>query len=68
MMEILVTLKEVYGSRAVYPACEKAEEFAAIAETKPLTDRTIESVKRLGYTVTIARDLYYEVDHSGEAL
>lgn len=51
--EIFVTLKDVYGVRKVYPACEKSRLFADIAGTTTLTDQNIARIKALGYTVTV---------------
>jgi len=52
-MEILVTLKNVYGNDTIYPACPKAETFAKLAGTKTLTLDTIKLIKVLGYTVSV---------------
>jgi hypothetical protein len=35
-MEIIVQIKEVYGNKLVYPVCDKAKEFAYIAQTKTI--------------------------------
>jgi len=53
MNTILVSIKEVYGMRNVYPVCETAKLFAQIAETKTLTPRTLEHIKTLGYAVQV---------------
>lgn len=54
-MEILVTLKSVYGRDTVYPACPKAQTFAALAGTKTLQPHTLRLIKDLGYTVTVSQ-------------
>lgn len=50
---IWVTIKNVYGNERIYPACEKAELFARLTESKTLTDRAIGRIKDLGYTVEV---------------
>lgn len=52
-MEILVEIKSVYGNDTIYPACEKASLFCAIAGTKTITDQTKNLIKKLGYTITV---------------
>lgn len=52
-MEIFVTVKDVYGVRKIYPACDRAQKFARIAGTKTLTNEAIEAIKALGYTVSV---------------
>jgi len=53
-MEIIVTIKNVYGTETVYPSCPKGQVFAKIAGTKTLTLDTIKLIKALGYTVSVA--------------
>jgi hypothetical protein len=50
-MHIKVTLKNVYGTEILYPACDKAKHFAALAKTKTLTWASIKLIKALGYRV-----------------
>lgn len=52
-MEIFVTVKDVYGVRKIYPACDRAQAFARIAGTKTLTNEAVEAIKELGYTVSV---------------
>ena len=52
--EITVTIKTVYGSDLVYPACPKAQTFAALAGTKTLKPHTLRLIKELGYLVSVA--------------
>ena len=49
-MTITVQIRNVYGTDTVYPACDKARAFAAIANQKTLTRTTIEQIKALGLT------------------
>ncbi len=50
-MQITVQLKTVYGETKVYPVCEKARAFAALAGTKTLTPEALAHIKALGFLV-----------------
>lgn len=52
-MNIIVEIKNVYGSTQIYPVSQEAKIFARIAGTKTLTGTTISLVKQLGYEVEI---------------
>ena len=52
---IQVTVKDVYGSRAIYPACDTAKLLAKLAGTKTITTQALETIKQLGYTVEVAQ-------------
>lgn len=52
-MEIIVTIKNNYGTETIYPSCPKGQTFAKIAGTKTLTLDTIKLIKALGYTVSV---------------
>jgi phage replication-related protein YjqB (UPF0714/DUF867 family) len=52
-MTIQVTIKNVYGNRLIYPACNKAKAFANLTGKKTLSDYNISTIKRLGYTVEV---------------
>lgn len=52
-MAIQVTIKNVYGNETIYPSCEKAKAFAALAGQKTLTMREITLIKSLGYAVNV---------------
>jgi len=52
-MTITVEIKNNYGYEKIYPACPISRKFAAIAGTKTLTERVIELIKGLGYTVQV---------------
>lgn len=56
-MAALVRIKNQYGQQVVEPINEVAIEFARIAGTKLLTTPTIESMKRLGYTIHVEQTL-----------
>jgi hypothetical protein len=52
-MEIEVVIRNVYGKLVMYPSCDKAKAFAAIAGTKTLTRKTWETIESLGYRIKI---------------
>ncbi len=52
-MEILVKIGNNYGNEVIYPVCDDAQVFAAIAGTKTLTAGTIAAIKRLGYKINV---------------
>jgi len=52
-MKILVDVREVYGNRAVYPLCDTAKLFAALAGTKTLTHHALQPIERLGYLIEV---------------
>ena len=53
-MAITVQIKNVYGTETIYPVCEKAKLFAALAGTKTLTLQAIAQIKLLGYSINVA--------------
>jgi hypothetical protein len=53
-MQILVEVKNVYGVQTVYPICEQAKFFAALAGTKTLTSQALKLIKQAGYQVCVA--------------
>jgi hypothetical protein len=62
-MDILITVKNVYGNDMVYPACDTARKFADLLNTKTLTPRALEIIKSLGYTVrTVVRMSTYSTE------
>ena len=50
-MKIHIIVKSNYGAFTIYPNCETAKIFAAIAGTKTLTFPTLKLIKALGYEV-----------------
>jgi hypothetical protein len=52
-MEIIVEIKSVYGNRSVYPVCAKSKILADLAGTKTFTDRALQAIKCLGYSITV---------------
>jgi hypothetical protein len=55
-MKITVRLDKNYGSWVVYPVCQKAQLFAAMAGTKTLKQQTLQYIEKLGYEIEIAGD------------
>lgn len=53
MQSITVEIKDVYGSRVVYPACEAAKAFARIAGTKTLTPAALREIEALGFGIDV---------------
>lgn len=53
-MEIVVHIKDVYGSTLVYPVCEKAKLFAKLAGTKTLTREALGHIAALGYNARLS--------------
>lgn len=50
---IEVTIKNVFGNEKIYPACPDAEIFCKLIGQKTLTERDINLIKQLGYTVNV---------------
>ena len=50
---ITVRVDRNYGNRTIYPVCDTAKHFAELAGTNTLTDRTIDTIKKLGYEVRV---------------
>ena len=54
---ILIEVKQSYGRKVIYPACNNAETFARLTGCKTLTAQTLELIEQLGYTIdTITPD------------
>ena len=51
--EIVVKIKNNYGTEVVYPVCEHAKLFARIANTRTLTLDVIANIKSLGISITV---------------
>jgi hypothetical protein len=50
---IHVRVMDVYGKRVVYPVCDKAQVFAAIAGTTSLTETTLRCIRKLGHDIHV---------------
>lgn len=53
MMVITVEIRFNYGIRAIYPECHTARLLAALAGTKTFTPASLETIRRLGYEITV---------------
>ena len=49
MMEVIVTIKNVYGNELIYPVCEHAKLCAQLTGTKTLSQRSVDTLKQLGF-------------------
>lgn len=49
--KLIVQVRNVYGTPAVYPVNETASLFAQIAGTKTLTHPTLQLAERLGFLI-----------------
>lgn len=52
-MTITVTVREVYGIKTIYPACDTSKLLARLANTKTLTRAALQTIEALGYTVEV---------------
>ena len=55
-MKITVRLDKNYGVWVVYPVCQQAQIFAAIAGTKTLKEKTLDQIMQLGYEIQVSPD------------
>jgi hypothetical protein len=55
-MNITVRITKNYGQRAVYPVCDIAQKLAALVGHKTFTDRDLDGIKDLGYTISVAAE------------
>ena len=53
-MEILVTIRSVYGNTMVYPTCGKAQLLARLTGKKTFSPADIDTIKALGYRVRVS--------------
>lgn len=52
-MKITIEIRDIYGIRTIYPACQTSRLLARLAGTKTITRHALETIKALGYTVEI---------------
>lgn len=52
-MTITIEMRDIYGIRTIYPACDKARLLARLAGTKTITRHALETIKALGYQIEI---------------
>jgi hypothetical protein len=53
MTGITVRVANNYGQQAIYPVCEVSQKLADLIGTKTFTDRAINQIKALGYTISV---------------
>jgi hypothetical protein len=56
-MTITVRVRNVYGTKMIYPACDKSQIFAQLAGHTVLTQNTIDCVRRLGYLIEVQQEV-----------
>lgn len=56
---VRIEVRNVYGNKVVYPVCDKAKTFAAIAGSKTLTHAILCLIERLGYEIESQADADY---------
>ena len=54
-MNITVEIKNVYGNHSVYPACDTSRLLAQLAGTKTFTRSALDTIKQMGYSITVAQ-------------
>lgn len=50
-MTVTLRRRDVYGNSLVYPVCQTAQTLASMVGRKTLTDRDLDHIRRLGYTI-----------------
>lgn len=53
-MKITVRIERVYGTRRIYPVCEKAKAFAKLIGNKCITEAQCEIIMSLGFEIDTA--------------
>lgn len=51
--EITFKEKSIYGRTLIYPACDKANIFAGLIQTKTFTSSQLSLIEGLGYSVKL---------------
>jgi len=59
-LEIMVRIKNVYGTDKIYPVSPNAHLFADIAGTTTLRPSDLKAIQELGYKVLIEQQTYGE--------
>ena len=52
-MELMVQIKNVYGTEKIYPVCTQAKNLADLLGTVTITREAIHKAKKLGFTFTV---------------
>lgn len=53
MPEIKVSIRSVFGNDTVYPVFDRAQLLTQLTGRKTMTARDLETVRQLGYQVTV---------------
>lgn len=53
MSEITVRVTQNFGNQMVYPVCPVAVKLAELAGTKTFTDKTVNLIRDLGFTIKV---------------
>jgi hypothetical protein len=60
--EIVVRIKNVYGTDKIYPVSPNAKLFADIAGTTTLRPSDLKAIQELGYRVLIEQQVWQSVE------
>jgi hypothetical protein len=60
--EIMVRIKNVYGTDKIYPVSPNAKLFADIAGTTTLRPSDLKAIQELGYRVLIEQQVWQSVE------
>ena len=52
-MKITVRIEKVYGRELIYPVCEMAKSFTAMAGCKCLNRRMLKKIEAMGYEIEV---------------
>jgi len=58
-MKLKVKIKNVYGNRRVYPACEQSQIIADMINRDTFSEFHIEMMERLGYKIVVETPSLY---------
>jgi hypothetical protein len=56
-LKITVRVRNIYGNKTVYPACDKSKIFAQLAGHSTLTRATLDGIRRLGYLIEVQQEV-----------
>ena len=56
MEKLKVKIENVYGTKLVYPVCEKSKLLANLTNNKTLTEHSRRLIKLLGYSFEIVME------------
>jgi hypothetical protein len=50
-MKIKIDIRTVYGTKKMYPACERSQLLCDLTGHKTFTSANIDTIKKLGYEI-----------------